>query len=206
MEYLATTLHRDQYYMMTKHEFNHCKLADETYICTLNHPVYSSYHNNTICELQLLTEARMNDCQVVKQITRWPLDHWIKLKNNHWLFSLQLQQVATIVCEERVYTTNMPKRGKIFLNEGCTLKAGIVTLKGHKIIKSTVDLFFLPTVNLSVNWSLNQLIQLQAPPNESDFSTLHRRIAELEDTSLATSNHDIQIQPYVYTYYSGSLY
>lgn len=155
--YLLITLERDKFYQLDQIEYNAClKTTTLKKICKLQHPIYTTQSNRSLCERELLRQnTDINEfCRL--KITA-DEDFWIRLEGNKWIYGVQKERTLNVVCNKKAIPIKIQGSGTMQIRPGCSIIQPDMKITAE-IYKSSDGLFdFNPKLNLSKTMVTKQL-------------------------------------------------
>lgn len=72
---------------------------------------------------------------------------WFQLHNlNSWIYSVKDKVVVNAVCDAILTPVTIQGSGLLSMNENCIIKQPLITIQGHKTLKSTSHKSYIPSV------------------------------------------------------------
>lgn len=152
MEYIAITPTKDNYYPLTQQELSSCVNTNlQNFICDQIHPIFSTNHENKICEIELLSHATSipKDCPM--KVTD-PYRFYIRLTNpNSWIYVLDKPYTVDLICGTETKTYDLNGSGIFKILPGCSFRNQEIRIDARDTLTTLINESYSPPFNLSTS-------------------------------------------------------
>ncbi|CAG9128513.1 unnamed protein product [Plutella xylostella] len=202
-DYVALSLRKNAYVLMTEAEVQSCTHQDEEVsYCRTNKPVFHMKRDEDLCQ----AEEDSNKCLLQTSKCK---DQWINIhqSNNYIYFCCEACRVR-IICEDQVSSQSLTGVGILTIGHGCLVRTNQFSLQSHKpgsnIIKtkSEVVLPYISPINDVIN--VSSAYKLTWNESEVDYKELKdlqgriKMMKEAEPLAGSITYHDVHHYTAIY--------